>query len=273
MSSLFPDMQNQETGVIELVYSSDVGMKALDVAEAIRGMQAMLKEAGALEGLKDFEVFVYPIEQGSQKIIFKYVKKTGAVIVYIGGVFGFFTGGLDLIERFGANTAYHQPQEVINAASNAKILELCKNKNFIEGSKKIVEPISSEVKVSVRYKDTNQEVEITCDSKEKFEETLSENEDMILPDWQNGAPVSIVGELTRINKGYNDIGFKYKDMTLVVKPLSPEEKVSAYHALLDEEQVFLQGIVIRNSYFEKPEIKFERLEKFRESISLVNEES
>jgi len=271
MSSLLLNHNSNDTGIIELVYSSNRGMESEEIADAIIGMKALLKEAGNIHGFKNFDVYVFPIEKGSQKLIFKFIKKNAgyAVITALLTLPSTLNDSFELIEKFGANKAHHQPIDVISAAANTKALELCQSTDALNGLQKVTAPVSKEIKVSVRYKDSDQEVEVTCESKQKFQQPLDEStREMILPDWEDLRQVAIVGEITRINKEYKDIGFKYKNLTLKATPLNKDILVSSFHALLDEDQVYLKGLISRDSYYDKPEIKFQELTTFRNSIEI-----
>ena len=265
MTKLFSNnwlTENQGNGFIELVYPPSEGMNAKEIGEAILGMQTCLREAAEIAKIDDFEVIIFPAERGSFKTIFAFTKKNGwKIIVGIDFVFHLINGGFDLVEHFGANKAHNPDKETIERAMNVEVLDLCKNKNFILGSQKIVSPLKETVqKVEIRYREN--ETEIKCENRQKFFEELEKEE--ILPELKNGETINIAGEIVRINKEYGDLGFRYKDRTIKSSPID-NSSVIQYHNLLEEDQVLLCGMVIRENNFETPQIKIISIKKIKDS--------
>ena len=249
-SQLFAENGN---GLISLIYPPDEGMYAKSVGEAILGMQLCLEEIAKVAKLDDLEIVVFPVEDGSFKTVFAFLKKDGwKIVVGLDIVFNLFNNGFDVIEHFGANKAHNLDTEVLQYVQDPNVLALCRSKNFIYGSQKIVGPLSEEVqKVEIRYGEGK--LEIKCENKQKYFEELEK--ESIFPELRDGEEVTIAGEITRINKGYDDLGFKYKDRTLKCTPFDSEISATQFHEFLEENQVLLTGVVKRSGPYDLPELK------------------
>ena len=224
--------EQNSNGFIELVYPPNNGMSAKDIGEAILGMQLCLEEIAKIAKFEDIEIVIFPIEPGSLKTKFAYVKKHGWKIV-IGAdiVFNLLNNGFDVISHFGANKAHNQSTEVMQYSRDINVLELCKSKNFIYGTQKIVAPLAENIeKVEIHYGDNK--MEIKCKNRQKFFEELGP--ESIFPELEDGKTVTIAGEITRINKGYGDLGFKYKDRTLRCTPFDPQINITQFHESIEE---------------------------------------
>ena len=239
-------------GLIEMIYPPDNGMNAKEIGEAILGMQVCLDEVAKILKIDDLEVIIFPVQHGSFKTIFAYVKKGVIVLGGIGNMFAFLNGGFDLIDRFGANEVNNTTNSVVNVINNPNLVELCKSKNFIYGAQKVVAPLRESVnKVQIKYDDNS--FEINCENKDKFFEELGD--EYLFPELVDGQNTTIAGEITRINKESSDLGFKYKGRILKGKPLNKEISISTFHEFLDENQVLLTAQIKRSSAFELPELK------------------
>ncbi|MBN2087622.1 hypothetical protein JW758_04710 [Candidatus Peregrinibacteria bacterium] len=266
----FQLFEKNDNGFIELIYPPNNGMSAKDVGEAILGMQLCLAEIARVSGINNIEIIVYPIEKGSLKTIFAYVKKDGwKIVVGIDIVFNLINNGFGVIENFGANKAHNLTTEVIQSVKDLKVLELCKSKNFIYGGQKIVQPLKENIQsVKIQYGKDNFEIE--CENKQKFYEDLII--EPIFPELENGKEITIVGEITRMNKGYGDLGFQYKNRTLKCVPWDIRTSVTQYHEYIEENQVQLKGIVSRSSIFDVPEISIISIQRIEPNQSTLFEE-
>ncbi len=110
----------------------------------------------------------------------------------------------------------------------------------------------SEVVQSATIKYGDQSLEITCENKYKFYDIEDEE---ILPELKDGMQVTLNGEITRINKRSNDLGFNYRGKALSVSPLDTEKNIADYHKYLAADEVQITGLISRTSSFESPKIK------------------
>lgn len=219
-------------------------------------MSQCLKEAANLANLDFDDVFILPIEQGSVKTIFIFIQnKSGSnawqVVVGLGVVFALVNDGLSVIDKFGATSVKEQDLAVIETITDPRVLKLCQSSSFRNGAKDVVQPLSEvNQKVTIKYGENS--FEIDCDSKYKFYE--SDNEE-ILPELKEGDVVTLSGEITRINKKTNDLGFVYKGKSLSLSPNDGEKSIADYHHFLTAEQVTVNGIVSRGNKYETPKVK------------------
>lgn len=231
-------------------------MKASELGEAILGMSQCLKEAGHLALLDFDDIFVLPIERGSVKTIFIFIRNQQGIskwdmVVGLGVVFALVNDGFSIIERFGANQVRQQNTEVIQAITDDRVLKLCQSSSFRNGAKEVAQPLS-EINEKVTIKYGKESFEINCDNKYQFYET---DEQEILPELIDGQEVTLHGEITRINKKTNDLGFVYKGKALSVSPIESDKNIADYHDLLTSDEVVVNGIVSRSSKYETPKIK------------------
>lgn len=259
MSDALKLFRNSNENLLELVYSTGDGMEAEELGRAILGMKICLEEAAKIYGSKDFNIIVLPIEKGSVKTLFIFVRKNHwKMIIAADIIINLMNNSLDLIQQYGVNKSYYQPKEVIDNVQNLKILDLCRNRNFIKGSQEITHPLEESVqKLQIKY--NGQSFEINCENRQKFFEEIEE--DPILPELENGTEVQLFGEIIRINKESNDLGFRYKDRTLKGILFKNEEDITIYHDLIKENQVRLKGVVVRESMFKTPQIKIISIDK------------
>jgi hypothetical protein len=241
---------------VELIYDADRSlMPAKDLGEAIVGMSIALKIAGRVS-LLDFEdVFIYPVQEGSVKSYFVYIKKNKNLIITqinIIVVSQVLISSLNLIGHFGLS-AFKNPSTEVISGIDKKVLSLCMNADFRKSIVKIAKPIN-EINQKVTIKIINKSYEITCDNQYKF---LLEEDDPILPELKNGEEVSLVGKLTRMNMvPNNDLGFDYKGRILSLTPRDEDKNVATeYHQFTPLPRVVVSGIVVRKSDFEVPRIK------------------
>lgn len=267
MNNLFKINSSKNSECIELIYSINDGMNAKEIGEAILGMQGCLCETAKVANINDFEIIIFPAESGSFKTVFKFAKKNSwKIIISVDLVFNLINGGFKLIENFGATKTYNSDKQVIKQLQqdniNIKALDLCKNKNFIAGSQKVVFPLKESVnKVEIKYGEKI--TEIKCENRQKFFEDLEQ--DVIFPELKNGEQVKIAGEIIRINKEYNDLGFKYKDKTLKGVLLEKDTNITQFHEFIKENQVLLIGIVVRENNFDTPQLKIISIENIENS--------
>lgn len=243
---------------IELIYSVEQGaISATDLAEAILGMNQCLKETAHLALIDFDDVFVLPIEKGSVKTLFVFVRnvtkvKPWQLVVGLSVVFSLINDGFDLIQKFGVMKVKEQTIEVTQSISDPRLLKLCQSALFREGARKVAQPLN-EVNQRVTIKYGEKSFVVDCENKASFYESDLE---VILPELIDGENVELHGEITRINKKTNDLGFLYKEKALSVSPIDSEEEIADYHLLLKAEEVIVKGIVFRQNMYQTPKIKF-----------------
>lgn len=261
----------QGDGKIYLIYSA-VGnaMPAEEFGKAVIGFEECLREAAKIGLLYHEGIFIEPIELGSVKSVFKYIKKNPLVVVVtIDLVVNLFNNSFQLIDRFGANSFKNPQKEILEQINDKKVLELCRSADFRNGLQKIAEPVSElNQKAEIIIGENN--LKITCENKYQF--YVNKEDEPILPELVNGEEVVIDGEITRINKKINDIGFTYKGYALNISPIDKEKSVALFHEFLDMDKVSIAGIVIRDSEFKVPKIKVLNIDKFNDSqLSLLKD--
>ncbi len=248
---------------IFLVYSAEKSaMPAKELGEAIIGLETCLKEAAKIGMLAYDNIYVLPIENGSVRTKLIYVQKhpwqTVERISYVATI---IVSAFVIIDRFGSNSLKNPTKELLDAISDKKVFELCRSYDFRKGAEKMARPVS-EYNEHAEIVIGDKSFKITCDNKYQF--YVDKQEDPILPELRNGEEVVIDGEITRINKKLNDLGFIYKGYTLNVSPLDKEKSTTKFHEYLEMEKVQLRGIVIRNSDYEVPKIKVVDIESYKE---------
>jgi len=255
----------EKSSLIELIYDADKSlMPGDDLGEAIVGMTTCLKIAGRA-ALIDFSgVYVYPIEEGSIKTTFAYIKDNHEkVIVDVGGnvVGGLILGAFGLIGTYGLATLKNPSGEVL-AGVDKKVIEMCMNRDFRKSVSKIAQPLN-EVNQKATIKFGSKGYEITCDNQYKF---INDDQEKILPELKNGEQVSLIGRLTRMNMvPKNDLGFEYKGRVLSVAPMDDEKNVAdEYHQYTPLPQVRIVGIVVRATEYEAPSLRVIRMEDVKD---------
>lgn len=244
----------KENTIVQLIYRADTGMKAEDIGNAILGMQLCFSAIAKVQGHDKYELVVFPIEKGSLKTIFKVVVPVG---IGVASIVSIFSDSINIIQSFGSNRAANPDAEILQQATNAKILEVCKSKAFIEGGQKIVTPLNESVSdLEIKYDEKG--FIISCEKKDKFFEGV-ENE--VFPELKNGERVKLAGEIVRLNKDYNDLGFRYKGHKLKCFPADLDSDVVKFHNFMEEEQVLLDGIVFRLNENELPQIRILSIER------------
>lgn len=239
---------------ILLIYSANNNaMPAKELGEAIIGLEACLKEVAKIGALYYEGIYIEPIEIGSIKTRLAYIKKIPfKIIVEIGIVAALFNDSFQVIDRFGANNLKNPSKEILEQINDKRVLDLCRSFEFRNGLQKIAQPLNEENnKAQIIISDKT--LQITCENKYHF--YVDKQEEPILPELINGEEVTIEGEITRINKKLNDLGFIYKSYTLNVSPLDKEKSTAKFHEYLEMDRVKLTGIVIRDSEYEVPKIK------------------
>ncbi|MBP9819113.1 hypothetical protein KBC79_00020 [Candidatus Woesebacteria bacterium] len=253
--------QNTSSKVFLTYFTPDSAIKADDLGQAIIGMRQCLRKA-AIEAHLDFDdVFVLPVEEGSVKTIFIFIKNeinqvkkdkitVFTVVVGIDIVANLLVNSLQLIKEFGADQVKHPNSEIAQAVSDPRVLSLCQDVNFRKGAQDIASPLS-EVNKKAKITVSDKEFTIECDQKYQFYENDNEK---ILPELVDGTVVTLKGEVTRINKKYNDIGFSYNGKTISVVPENTDESVVEFHEALKKDEIYLTGRVQRSSEYEAPKI-------------------
>jgi hypothetical protein len=245
-NSLFETKKSDQ--IIQLVYHANNGMKAEDIGNAILGMQLCFSAIAKVQNHDKYELLVFPIEKGSLKTIFKVIVPIG---ISVSTVVGIFSDSINIIQSFGSNRVSNPDPEVLREVTNSKILETCKSRAFIEGGQKIVTPLNESVS-SLEIKYDEKGFIISCEKKDKFfEGTESE----IFPELKNGEKVKLAGEIVRLNKDYNDLGFRYKGRKLKCFPADLDSKIVQFHDFMEEEQVLMEGVVLRLNESELPQIQ------------------
>jgi hypothetical protein len=217
-------------------------------------MEMCLRSAGRI-GLLNFDsIYIQPIERGSIKTTFRYVKKNPLQIVSgLGFVVQLFANSFTVIDHFGINNVKAPTKEILETIGDRKILQLCQNNDFRIGVEKIAQPVN-EITQKAQIRLDDRSIEITCDNRERF--LIGNLNEKILPELINGETVELTGEITRINKTpNNDLGFEYKNRRLAVVPLEEDKSTADFHQYLAYNSVKLKGVIVRNSEYEAPRIK------------------
>ncbi len=261
---LFKDKET--AGEIELIYSSNVGLPGLEIGESIIGMSRILQEVAVVLKVSGVEVIVFPPESGSFKSVFRYVAKNRkTIIIETTAVVTLLNQSFGLIQNFGINTTFHQSKPVIDAAQNAQVVELCGSRLFAEGASKVLLPLKEQVR-TVKIKADDKSFEVHCEDRSKFFEPLDDSGTEILPELVNGNTYNLDGGISRINKEWNEIGFRYQGIALKAVPYDSDAKVTMYHDLIPDDQVTLRAIVIRNSNYEKPELRIISMQSAQQKL-------
>jgi len=262
----------QTDGRIFLIYSaSNSLMPAIELGKAIVGFEACLREVARVSLLDYASVYIEPIEPGSIKSIFKYVKKHPlAVVVTLDLVVNLFNNSFQLIDRFGASSFRNPSKEILEQISDKKVLDLCRSFDFRSGLQKVAEPIS-EFNEKAEIIIGENKLNITCDNKYKF--YVDKEKESILPELINGEEAIIQGEITRINKKTNELGFHYKGYAISASHIEKDNSIASFHEYLEMDTVKLRGIVIRESDYQVPKIKIIEISKYEDpQLSLFNQE-
>lgn len=243
------------SGEIFLIYSAaDSALPAKDLGMAIVGMEACLRETARFANLIYQDVYVLSLEDGSLKTKFLFIKNHPIeVVVALDLAANLLTNSLSLIDRFGANNFRNPSTEILKAVNDKKILQLCQSYEFRKGAQRVAEPLNEEYNQKVEIIVDKNKFEIKCENKYNF--YVDRENEKILPELKNGDTAELRGEITRINKTNNDLGFKYKDRILVVIPIDENKSTSAFHQYLEMNDVILKGLVVRDSEYITPKIK------------------
>lgn len=239
---------------ISLIYhAQNSTMPANEFGEAIIGLEVCLKEAAKIGTLYYEDIYIAPIELGSIKTKLAYIRQHPfQVIIGIGVVAALFNDSFQLIDRFSANNFKNPSKEILERITDRRVLDLCRSFDFRSGLQKIAQPLNEEnQKVQLIISDKS--MQITCEN--KFQFYVDKQEEPVLPEFKNGEEITIGGEITRINKKLNDLGFLYKGYTLNVSPLDKEKHTTKFHEYLEMDKVKLRGIIIRDNEYEVPKIK------------------
>lgn len=245
---------NHDDGSIILIYSADNStMPAKDFGQAMLGFETCLREIAKFSGLYQEGIYVEPVEFGSLKTKFHYIRKNPWVIVVgLDIIVNLLNNSVQLIDKFGASNFKNPQKEILEQISDKKVLDLCRSYEYRSGLQKIAQPLN-ETNQKVQIVIGNEKTEINCEN--KYQYYVDKENEPILPELINGDEVTINGEITRINKKVNDLGFIYNGYTIGVSPLDKERSTSNFHEYLEMDRVELTGIVIRNSDFQVPKIK------------------
>lgn len=237
---------------IDLIYDADRSlMPARDLGEAIVGMANCLRIVGRIALLEFSEVYVYPIEEGSVKTKLVYINKhKKQIIVGIGFTVTLLNESLQLINRFSAG-AFKAPTIEMIQGVDKKVRDICTSTEFRRSLEKVAQPLGElNQKVTIKYGEKG--FEINCDNQYKF---LLNKEEPILPELINGETVELEGEITRINKRQNDLGFEYKGRAIAITPIDEDKSSADYHRFLEVDKVWIKGVVFRSDLYDMPRIK------------------
>jgi hypothetical protein len=252
--------EDEVTLAIELIYDADKSlMRASDLGEAILGMTTCLRIAGRSAAFDFEDVYVSPLEEGSVKAVFRFVRrhKNTLIVGTVSGATGTLLSTLilapfQLIGQYGL-PALKQPSAEVMATVDKKVLEMCMNGDYRKGATKVARPIN-EVNQKVTIKVDSKSYEINCDNQYKF---ITEDEEPILPNLVDGETVTITGQLTRLSLDQNDLGFLYKGRRLSIKPQDRDKTVGTeFHQFFDKPKplVTITGQVYRDSFYVVPRI-------------------
>lgn len=251
-SKLFKEEEKKFFVVVK--YSGQMSsMRAKDLGEAIVGMDYCMRKAGVLGSLDFDDVFILPIEEGSVKTTFLYIKNNPWKIVSrSNNVAGLLSASIMAIQLFGANNFRIPTKDIIDRIGDPKVLELCQGFQYRKSLQKVASPLG-EYNEKVEIVIGNESVVINCENKYRF--YVDKENEQILPDLINGEKRTLRGEIYRINKDNNDLGFKYNGRHISVTPLDEEKNTKEFHQYLDPSEVLLTGIVERSSMYETPSIR------------------
>lgn len=242
------------TGEIDLIYFANQSvMPAKFMGEAIIGLDTCLRECAKVGKLNYDAIYIEPLEIGSIKTTLKYIRKHPfEVIVGLGVVAGLLNDSFQIIDRYGASNLRNPTVEVLHEIKDARVLDLCTNFDFRKGLNKIAEPLD-ELNQKAHIVIGEKTMEINCENKYKF--YIDKETEEILPELVNGSTVTLFGEITRINKKANDLGFSYKGYSMNVSPLEKEKSTKEFHEYLELDEVKLQGVVFRDNNYQVPRLK------------------
>lgn len=274
MEPLFED--DERVLKIELIYAADQSlMRAMDLSEAISGMSTCLRMAGRFSSLDFEDVYISPLEEGSVRAVFRYVKRNRGRLIEatLTNTSGMILGTLillpfQLIGQYGL-PSLKNPNAEMMASVDKKALELCMNSEYRKAVTKVARPID-ELNQKVTIKLDGESYEINCDNQYKF---VNEDQEPILPDLRNGETATISGRITRINLDQNDLGLEYMGRKISIFPEDPEKAVGKeFHQFLETPEVTITGIVVRDSDFVPPKIKVLEIREYEPpQLSLLDE--
>jgi hypothetical protein len=261
---MFEDTEHEI--IFELIYDADKSiMPAKDVSEAIAGMATAMAITGRITKF-DFEsIYVFPPEHGSYKLKFAFSKKEQR-IVYLAVAAGALsnvisTVFINALSLFGEYTitAFKHPNGDMVANVQKEVVELCNSNEFRKSVTKFASPISEyNQKLTVRA--DGKTYEIDCNNQYKF---IQEEDETILPDLHDGQQYTLHGKLTRMNLESNDMGFLYMGRKLSILPADPEKRVGKeFNQFLENPDVLITGVVVRNSYTVVPIIRVLNMVQF-----------
>ncbi|MBT6753995.1 hypothetical protein HOB25_03340 [bacterium] len=245
----------EENEFIELVYSTSEGVDAKELAEVILGMRICLKECAKIAKAKNFQILVFP---GYDKGLFLKFKFKGITRNKTSLIVKIITDSLETIGEFGIDKVFNLRKEVISKVANPRVLAACNNPKFLDGIQKILTPLErAESKFLLAY--GNKKLRIQRSKRAKFFETIQKKE--VFPEMKNGEVIELTGEITRINKEYNDIGLRTQDRILRCLLPDKNREISQFHDFIQESSVLLEGIVERKDLIETPKVKIVSIQK------------
>lgn len=253
---------------IQLVYSNPNSLiSAKDFGEAVIGFETCLREAARVAGLPFEEICIEPVEVGSIKTVFLYIiKNPYKRIILTDALIGLLVNSLTLIGVYGSGNFGNPTKEMLSVINDKKTLELCNNFDFRKGMQYVANPLD-EVIQTVTISVGEKSYEIKCENKYNF--FLDNEKEPILPELKDGDFVDLLGEITRINKTTNDLGFRHKGRIISVTPSVNEENIANFHGYLTLNEVRLKGTVVRESVFETPRIIVQSIDDVQNNQQVI----
>lgn len=154
---------------------------------------------------KSFKIFVIPVNSEDLTLNFKLEgigpKKTSMLVELI-------IESLGIIQKFGINKVFNLKNSVVSDAVSPKILTLCNSRKFPEDVQSIVVPLRQSLG-NLQLSFRERYIDLLRSKRNEFFEIIKTKK--ILPEMRNGQTVELTGEITRLNKEYNDIGLRIRN--------------------------------------------------------------
>lgn len=250
---------------IEISFFSCESVEARVLGEVILSLQGCVKEAAKILKYKDFKTLI-KLEFGKDLRIFLRITNISPQKrnILVRNLFD----AIKTIRDFGANRVFNLEKEIVSEISNPEVLALCSNWKFLENIKNAISLLCLDSEKAT-FSFGNRKVSIDKSKQVYFSQKIKTKR--VLPEMENGETVELTGEITRINKEYNDIGLRIRNRILRCLLPDKEKEIAQFHNYINESEVLLRGMVERRSYQETPKIKIISIEKVetKEQLQLM----
>lgn len=250
---------------IEISFSSCESVEARVLGDVILSLQGCVKEAAKVLKYKDFKILIKLEFSKDLKILLKITNLSAQKRnILVRNLFD----AIRTVKSFGANRVFNLEKEVVSEITNPEVLALCSNWKFLEDIKNTTSLLCLDSE-KVTFSFGNREVSVNKAKQAYFSQKIKTKR--ILPEMENGETVELTGEITRINKEYNDIGLRIRNRILRCLLPDKEKEIAQFHNYINESEVLLRGMVERKSYQETPKIKIISIEKIetKEQLQLM----